>query len=70
VLTVKGAAERAGVSVSLIYAWCERRLLTHFRVGVPGKRGKILIAEADLDAYLANLKVEGAIDQAPPPSPK
>jgi hypothetical protein len=57
------------VSISLIYALCERRELTHLRVGLPGKRGKILIREEDLDAYLAGLKVEGP-KAAPLPSPK
>jgi excisionase family DNA binding protein len=57
-LTVKQAAERAGVSDSLIYQWCDERRLVHYRVGGAGKRGKILIDPADLDACMASLKVE------------
>lgn len=57
-LTVKEAAERAGVSESLIYEWCAERRLAHYRPGGKGKRGKILVAPADLDAFMESLKVE------------
>jgi excisionase family DNA binding protein len=57
-LTPKQAAERAGVSLSLIYQLCEERRLTHYRIGGRGKRGKILIAPDDLDAFLESLRVE------------
>jgi excisionase family DNA binding protein len=57
-LTVKQAAEKAGVSESLIYQWCEERRLAHFRAGGKGRRGKILIAPADLDAFMASIRVE------------
>lgn len=66
-LTVKAAAERAGVSVSLIYLWCKEQRLVHFRVGAEGRRGRIRIAPADLDAVLASLKVGGRKDPPPPP---
>jgi excisionase family DNA binding protein len=52
-LTVKQAAERLGVSDSLVYEWCAAGALPHFRIGRNGKRGKILIAEAELDAFMA-----------------
>jgi excisionase family DNA binding protein len=65
VLTVNEAAARLGVSKSLVYALVERRMIPHFRVGLPGRRGKILFREEDLDAYLAGLKVEGGAAQAP-----
>lgn len=59
-LTVKQAAARAGVSPALVYQWtsAERRL-RHMRVGRRGRRGRIRIDEADLDAFLAALKVGG-----------
>jgi excisionase family DNA binding protein len=57
-ITIRKAAERAGVSVALVYAWCEERRLSHFRLGAKGKRGKILIEEADLDAFLRECRVE------------
>ncbi len=57
-LTVKQAARHAGVSESLIYQWCDERRLVHYRVGGAGKRGKILIDPADVDTFLASLKVE------------
>jgi excisionase family DNA binding protein len=57
-LTVKQAAERAMVSESLIYQWCDERRLVHYRVGGAGKRGKILIDPADLDIFMASLKVQ------------
>ena len=59
-LTVKKAADKIGVSASLVYSWCTTKRLRHYRVGDIGKRGKILIDEADLDAFLDSLKVEPA----------
>lgn len=56
-LTVKEAAARARLSKSLVYELCRAGRLKHFRVGVRG-RGKILIAPADLDALLAECRVE------------
>lgn len=58
-LTVKDAAARAGVSDSLIYAWCADGTLPHVRVGRKGRRGHIRIDAADLDAALESLKVTG-----------
>jgi excisionase family DNA binding protein len=67
-LTTKEAAERAGVSTALIYAWRAEQRLAHHRVGRQGTRGSIRIAEADLDAFLASLKKE-AVAAARPPTP-
>jgi excisionase family DNA binding protein len=58
-LNPKQAAERAQVSVSLIYQWVEERLLPHYRVGGRGKRGRILMDPADLDAFLESCRVDG-----------
>jgi excisionase family DNA binding protein len=55
-MTPKEAAERARVSVSLIYQWCNSGQLAHLRVGMQGRRGKILIVQADLESFLATLK--------------
>jgi len=52
-LTPKQVSEQIGVSDSLVYEWCAQRLLPHFRFGRQGKRGKVLIEQADLDAFLA-----------------
>jgi excisionase family DNA binding protein len=57
-LTVKQVAQRLGISASLVYSWCEDRLLPHYRMGSRGKRGKILIEEAALNAVLQSRKVE------------
>lgn len=57
-LTPKEAAERAKVSKSLIYTWCDERRLPHIRAGKLGKRGRILIKEDDLDAFMRGLQVE------------
>lgn len=56
-LTVKQAGQRAGVSPALIYQWCQERRLPHYRMGGQGRRGKILISPADLDAFLEGCKV-------------
>jgi excisionase family DNA binding protein len=68
-LTVRQAAQRAGVSTKLIYQWTtgEKRL-PHFRLGGKGRRGKVVIESEDLDAFLAAQKVEGGTE--PPPAPK
>ena len=66
-LSVFEAAQRASVSPSLVYKWTtvERRL-PHIRAGSRGRRGKILIEEADLTAFIASLRVEGEIEHQPP----
>ena len=56
-LTVKEAAERARVSRSLVYTWCDERRLPHVRAGAAGKRGRILIRPEDLDALLKECEV-------------
>ena len=65
-LTVARAAARAGVSKSLVYAWCADGTLPHLRVGRAGKRGKVLVRAADLDAVLAGFRVRAG---RPPPAP-
>lgn len=64
-LTVKQAAARLGISASLLYSWCNEQILTHYRMGGKGKRGKILIEEAVLDAFLEARKVEGGQVEVP-----
>ena len=58
-LTVKQVSQRLRISASLVYSWCEDRILPHYRMGGKGKRGKILIEEVALDAFLLSRKVEG-----------
>jgi excisionase family DNA binding protein len=57
-LTPKQAAEKAGVSLSLIYALCHERRLRHYRVGGNGKRGKILIEESDLESLFEKCAID------------
>jgi excisionase family DNA binding protein len=56
-LTVLQAANRAGVSESLVYEWCKQKLLPHFRFGVKGKGGKIMIDPDEFDSFLASCKI-------------
>jgi excisionase family DNA binding protein len=56
-VTVKQAAERAGVSESLVYEWCSEQRLPHYRLGGQGRRGKIVIDEADLTRFLDECRV-------------
>ena len=56
-LTPRQAAEHTNVSSQLIYRWCQERRLPHYRCGGQGRRGRILIDPADLDAFLQSLKV-------------
>jgi excisionase family DNA binding protein len=58
-LTVRSAARLAGVSVCLMYVWIRSGMIAHYRVGRPGSRGGIRIAEADLDAFLAGMRKNG-----------
>ena len=58
-LSVAQAAERLSVSPALVYGWCNAGVITHHRLGLPGRRGCIRIAEADLDAFIAGRKREG-----------
>jgi excisionase family DNA binding protein len=57
-LTPREAATSAGVSSSLVYQWCRDQLLPHYRFGTQGRRGKILIAPSDLEAFMQQCRVE------------
>jgi hypothetical protein len=48
--------------------WIESGMLTHYRLGSKGSRGRIRIAEGDLDAFLASMRKEGG--QASMPAAK
>jgi excisionase family DNA binding protein len=57
-LTVREAAERAGVCAGVVYGWLKARSVPFYRVGGPGRRGKYLIEDSDLEAFLARCRVE------------
>jgi excisionase family DNA binding protein len=65
-VTVKQAASKACVSASLVYEWCQSGSLPHYRFGRPGKRGKILIDEADLQGFLAGCRRYGPVETDEP----
>lgn len=54
--TPKQAAEKIGVSISLVYQWCKEGSLEHLRLGGHGKRGKVMIEPASLDRFLEDRK--------------
>lgn len=54
-LTVKQAAERLGLSVSLVYALCAAKKLRHERHGL--RRGTIRIPEDAIDEYHRSVTV-------------
>ena len=56
-LTVKQAAERLGVSPSLVYALCAAGKIRHERHGLG--RGRIVIPEAGLDEYRRGCEATG-----------
>jgi excisionase family DNA binding protein len=56
-LSIKQAAERAGVCSSIVYGWVSESLVPVYRLGGKGRRGKILIEASDLDAYLESCRV-------------
>lgn len=57
-LSIKDAANSAGVSAALLYQWCQEKRLPHYRCGGDGRRGKILIRESELWAFLSACRVE------------
>ena len=70
---VKRAAAYAGVCASVIYGLCAAQALQHYRIGGRGRRGKIIIHKADLDAFLASCRVgpeQRATAPARPSRPK
>jgi excisionase family DNA binding protein len=69
-LNVKQAAERMGISESLVYELCACGALPHVRIGRPGSRGCIRLTEADIQEFLASQKVGGSAAARPPPKQK
>lgn len=69
-MTVKQAAERMGISESLVYELCACGALPHVRIGRPGSRGCIRLTEADIQEFLASQKVGGSGAARPPPKQK
>lgn len=55
-LTVDEAAARLHVSPSTVYGLCKSGRLPSYRIGIHG-RGKVLIREDDLEAFLQSSKV-------------
>jgi excisionase family DNA binding protein len=55
-LTPKQAAERVGVSVSLVYQWCKEGLFDHLRLGGSGKRGRVMINAESFERFLESCK--------------
>jgi excisionase family DNA binding protein len=56
-LSVRQAAKRLGSCDQQVYGLCRDGRLAHYRIGAAGKRGKIVIAEEDLEAYLESVRV-------------
>jgi len=65
-LSVREAARAMGVSPALVYQLCAEGMLPHYRLGGRGRRGKIVIDPAELDAYFRARRVE---PEAPPHPP-
>jgi excisionase family DNA binding protein len=63
-LSVKAAAHRLGISSSTLYQLVARRQIAHFRVG-----GKVLLDEADLNAFRAACRVAAASSESRAPMP-
>ena len=60
-MTVREAANRLEVSVSMVYALCGRGRLAHTRIGIG--RGTIRICEDDLKAFLAGCRSEAPLSK-------
>lgn len=62
-LTVREAAERLGLSVSLVYALCAAKRIRHERHGI--RRGTIRITEEAIEEYHRSVTVT-PVATAPP----
>ena len=51
-MTIKEAAKRLEISPSLCYRLVEEKRLGCVRIGQKGRRGKIIVREADVEAFL------------------
>ena len=69
-ITVREAARRAGVCPALVDHWCAEHLLPHYRIGGKGRRGKIVIDETDLEAFLQRFRVEAQTHEEPKSAPR
>ncbi len=69
-LNIKSAAERLGISQSLVYELCAAGSLPHVRIARPGSRGIIRIDAADLDGFIAQQKVYSKPAARAPPDEK
>ena len=67
--SVSATAKRLGVSPSLVYQWCHERRLPHVRFGKGSRRGKIMIDEADMHAFVVAAKVEAGEGSGPNDAP-
>ena len=56
-MTVKEFAEKAEISLSLAYLLIAEGRVPHRSIGQKGRRGKIIIREEDMDAFLETVKV-------------
>ncbi|MEZ6142927.1 MAG: helix-turn-helix domain-containing protein [Zavarzinella sp.] len=56
--SIKDLARFLGVSMSTVYGWIARRELPHYRLGAAGRRGRIIVQQADLDLFLAQRRLE------------
>jgi excisionase family DNA binding protein len=64
-MTVKDAAQRIGISASKLYQLVAGRRIAFYRVG-----GKIIFAEADVEAYLAACRVGAVTPGITAPRPR
>jgi len=59
-LTVREAAERMEVSKSLVYRLVDEGRLKAVRIGQRGRRGKIVIMEPDVVAFLKTCEAKAS----------
>ena len=60
-MTVKEAATRLEISLSLCYLLIAEGRLPHRRIGQKGRRGCIRVTEEDLTAFLASIRGEAEV---------
>jgi excisionase family DNA binding protein len=65
-MTIAQAAEKIGISASLVYELCRLGVIRHARHGRPGKRGTIRLSDDAVAEYLANCEMQQQVHSAGP----
>jgi excisionase family DNA binding protein len=57
-MTAKQASETLGVSLSMVYQLAREGRLPHFRIGLAGRRGKLIFDDEGIRRFKESCRVE------------